>query len=552
MTEQYHAPDPGERPVRFTPEAVPEEIRALPQWLNWTWVERDGRASKHPVSPWAVRSGPCGATDPDSWSTFDHAVTTAAAAGLAGVGFVFTAGDPYLGLDYDDCLNPDTGELHPAVAEEIGELGSYFEVSPSDTGLKGIVRARKPGTRCRTSETPWAGEFEIYDKGRFFTVTGRALDGYAEIADAQAAVERIYQRRFPAATPSPMPHPTPIAAGRGMLSDEAVVRKARRSKGGAKFARLFDHGNTAGYGSPSEADYALLNALCFWCRGDVAQMARLLRRSALWTGERERAKGKDYPERSALSMAESYTGRYYDPGGAAKESAALVEAGMLAPLFTEQWKGMPGATDHDTFTALLIAATENGVPVRDGLCVRPGQHNLAAIAGVSRKTLRQSLRRLQERGLVRLEPAHRARARSGVVILRSNTGLPHLYTHAAFVSISGVDLCKLRDLLRLRWGHDLLAEVRRIGKVAGMLLMWLVVLPEAATAEKLAECLQRRRDSVLRYLYRLQTAGLAVERDGVWCLAEDFWDRFEEELRVEGILRTERRQQEAMREGRIR
>jgi putative DNA primase/helicase len=540
----YHEENRVSHPYPATPEVLPSELRDRPQWICWRHATLDGRPTKEPVSAWDTGRR-CNDKDPAKWASWDHAYGIAKAhPHLAGIGYAFAESDPYTGLDYDDCRNPQTGEVHPAVLAELKELSPcYAEISPSETGIKAIVRGKKPGSNCRTGKTPWGGGFEIYDKERYFTTTGWSLEGFERIDESsQEAVQAIYARRFPAT--EPMKHPTPIAPKRGILSDAEIVHKAAREKRGPKFRRLFNDGDPSGFKSRSEASFSLLRILCFYARGDEEQMARLFRQSALWTSERERKKGSSYPDQEAKRMAASYTGRFYDRGAAAKESREMIEAGMVAPLFTEEWKGMAGGTDHNTFTGLLISATESGTPTEDGVRTKPGYEDLAALVGTSKPTVIASLRRLEERGLIRLEAKHRPRARCGIVLL----GRPRVlttYVHGGGVGpIRGKDLREMRDLLRLRWGQSQFATTTRVGKTAGLLLPQLFVYRDGCSADSLAERLQRRADKVVCHLQRLEGRGLVIERDGLWYLPDDFWRRFYEELEAEGITAAERIQHE--------
>ena len=63
-----------------------------------------------------------------------------------GVGFVFTADDPFAGVDLDDCVG-DAQRLHPAAAEIVERLASYTELSPSgDRRPRHCARrAHRPG-----------------------------------------------------------------------------------------------------------------------------------------------------------------------------------------------------------------------------------------------------------------------------------------------------------------------------------------------------------------------------------------------------------------------
>jgi hypothetical protein len=45
-----------------------------------------------------------------TWGTFEEAVRRAEENGL-GIGFVFSSGDPFVGVDLDRCRDPETGEI---------------------------------------------------------------------------------------------------------------------------------------------------------------------------------------------------------------------------------------------------------------------------------------------------------------------------------------------------------------------------------------------------------------------------------------------------------
>ena len=157
--------------------AIPTELRERDQRVVWRLERRrDGKPTKVPYR--ADGAGRADSTDPTTWSTFEEAVAGAEELGADGIGYVFSADDPFTGIDLDDCLDGD--RLHPAAAEIVRLLDSYTEISPSRTGVKVIVRGSKYGnTRCRTSNTPWGGRLEIYDRDRYFTITGDVLRGVA-------------------------------------------------------------------------------------------------------------------------------------------------------------------------------------------------------------------------------------------------------------------------------------------------------------------------------------------------------------------------------------
>ncbi|MFZ3001420.1 MAG: PriCT-2 domain-containing protein, partial [Undibacterium umbellatum] len=56
-----------------------------------------------------------------------------------GVGFAFLPGDGLIGIDIDECIDPETGEISKTAIEIIEGCKSYTEYSPSRTGLHIIV-----------------------------------------------------------------------------------------------------------------------------------------------------------------------------------------------------------------------------------------------------------------------------------------------------------------------------------------------------------------------------------------------------------------------------
>lgn len=155
--------------------AVPEELRALPQWVVYKLVPKPGKPGKMDKPPFNARTGEAASsTDSDTWSTFEEAVHAASLrVEYHGIGFVFSKDDPYAGVDLDDCRNAETGEIALWAREFLAILDGYAEVSPSGTGVHIIVRGSVPPAGHRRPYE--GGEVEMYDWGRFFTVTGVAL-----------------------------------------------------------------------------------------------------------------------------------------------------------------------------------------------------------------------------------------------------------------------------------------------------------------------------------------------------------------------------------------
>jgi len=324
---------------------IPAELRALRQWVMWRAEKRKGKLTK---IPYQVNGQPADSTDPETWTTFDEAL--AAVTSFTGIGFVFTPADPYLGIDLDHCVDPDTGELTPWAARIVDLLDSYAEISPSGTGIKIWVRAAMPGTRRKQVKLPadWqAGEgaaVEMYDSGRYFTVTGRQWGARSTVEPRKAVVDDLYADLFPKkpeTVPPALHVPARGAAGGGVaLSDAELVERAQKASNGAAFAALWHGDLSAHAGDHSGADLALANHLAFWCGPDPARIERLFGDSAL--GQRE--KWLDRPDYREWTIAKALEGRteFYTPGRAgangqlgtprATRSASSAAAVQTAPL----------------------------------------------------------------------------------------------------------------------------------------------------------------------------------------------------------------------------
>jgi len=301
------------------PEAIPETLRERDQWVCWREEERDGKPTKIPVTPGA--GGFASSTESETWASFEAALDYTETEHADGVGFVFTDDDPIVGVDLDDCRDPETDDVDDDAQDIIERLDSYTEVSPSGTGYHVLIRGELPDGRNRR------GSIELYDTARFFTVTGdhveRTPTRVARRQDALRAIHGEYVQDTERDTASESEQrggvddesPTTGAADVDVdLEDEDLLVKARNASNGEKFERLWN-GNTVGYDSQSEADMALCCLLAFWTGGDRTQMDRLFRQSGL---HREKwddvhyADGSTYGKKT-IERAIATTSEFYDP-----------------------------------------------------------------------------------------------------------------------------------------------------------------------------------------------------------------------------------------------
>ncbi|MBX7253127.1 MAG: AAA family ATPase [Candidatus Promineofilum sp.] len=323
------------------PDAIPDELKALANWVGWRWAERDGKWTKPPIG---VQTG-AGAksNDASTWAPFDAALHSYQNGGrLAGIGVMLAP--PFVGVDLDDCRDQKTGALESWAYAIVQRLATYAEVSPTGTGVKLICRGDLPVTG---TNKPNGWPVEMYQSGRYFTVTGQRLEGApADVRDASEAVTWLYNRitnETPPAwvapslvadddshrrgeTPTvPQTPPKPLQAVGGHpgagLSDADLLRIVGRSEKAAEFGRLWA-GNAGDYpgkdGKPDEstADFALLGLLTFYTR-DASQLDRIFRQSALYRpkwDERHYSNGDTYGQRTIANILKRDAGKpMHDP-----------------------------------------------------------------------------------------------------------------------------------------------------------------------------------------------------------------------------------------------
>jgi primase-polymerase (primpol)-like protein len=283
-------------------DRIPAELRELNQWVAWRLELRDGKPTKVPYRAYA--SLMTAAVDrPRTWSSFD--VARERAGEFDGLGFVLTGGDPYLGVDLDYCRDAITFDLFDGPAAVIASLSSYSEFSPSGIGVRVFVRAALPGRGRKRAE------LELYDRGRFLTVTGDRLDGApAAIMPRQPEVDALLAT-FPTRTRRAAP---PAARWAVDVDDRDLVDRmlARRPH----MRALWD-GDTSGHGGDhSAADLALCRELAFWCGGDPARVDRIFRGSGLMRAKWDDTRGGEATYgTNTLELALASARDHYRPGG---------------------------------------------------------------------------------------------------------------------------------------------------------------------------------------------------------------------------------------------
>jgi primase-polymerase (primpol)-like protein len=414
MTTAPSRPPP--RPDRPPPPrilAIPVDLTERPQWIVWRYTLRDGRWTKVPYRARPPRRE-AKSNDPATWDTLDVAWSAYEAGGFDGVGYVFADDDPYFGTDLDNCLR-DGSEIVDWAVPLIAKLeGTYGEISPSGNGIKFIAKGKLPGkgTRRTGMGPDGSGALELYDSLRYFALTGNIWSpDDSGIADRQAAADALYTiaRERPAKAPrrpaKAKATPPRDSGGNGTHDDREVLQAASGLEG---FDALY-RGNTAGYGSVSEADAGLMNHLAYVCGpGQDAQVIRLYRGSTL--GRRDKADRDDYVSATA-AFAYSNRTAYFD--WTTRPTRAAVD-GPSSPGEEGKASAEPSANgDHRPVVFITTEEADVNDRAIDALKADRSLYrrnfNLVAVARDSRPDLACAVRRAEGTPFIR--PIQAARLR---------------------------------------------------------------------------------------------------------------------------------------------
>jgi putative DNA primase/helicase len=311
-------------PLRVEPGGIPDCLTEKDRWVCWRTINRGGKPTKKPFDPLNGRGADC--NDPQTWASYGTAWQTYQDQPDRYDGVGYELGGGFSGTDIDECVDPATGEIAPWAWEIIRELDSYTEYSPTD-GVKVFHRGEKPPEYRDTTQKPYHGaKVEIYDRGRYFTVTGRHVGGTPRtVNDRGEALARVCAMVF---GPPPQPHEAngkegvpggtagPEAAPADGLTDEEII--ARATGGTDQKFRDYWAGSTAHHdGDESRADMALVEKIYFYLGScDKARADRLFRLSGLMREKWDEKRGQQtYGERTLDKQAKQQTGFYTRPRG---------------------------------------------------------------------------------------------------------------------------------------------------------------------------------------------------------------------------------------------
>lgn len=284
--------NPRLAPMEHILANFPEELILTPQWVLYKLEIRDGRLTKVPYQPNGLQAK---STNPATWSDC-QTVVSAYVGNLSfdGIGFVFTEDDSYVGIDLDKCRDPATGDVEPWASKILGDIHTYTELSPSGKGFHLIGKGKLPPKGRKKDQ------IEMYDSGRYFTVTGdHCEDTATDVNDIQDDLSALHANVFGAAAKPPKSaNPSvstlaPLPAAAVPQAEDQVVIDAILASSNAATFKQFMSGSWAamGYPSQSEGDLAFAGMLARHCGAHPDQIDRLFRSTGMMRDKWDEQRG---------------------------------------------------------------------------------------------------------------------------------------------------------------------------------------------------------------------------------------------------------------------
>ena len=291
-------------------EYIPDELKKLRNWVCWKACpdpkpDRPDHISKKPVNPYT--GGNAMSNNPDTWSDYDTAVR--AAVSFSGIGFMFD-GKEYFGVDIDGHADElaafEKGDSSNIIGEFIHTLCSYSERSQSGRGIHIICRGHLPKGGRRNDKSG----VEMYEKGRFFVMTGDICAEYADITDCTQTIKILHEKYIGGGRePQERKHAYSEAPD---LSVPEALEKARTSKQGRMFCDLWGGNYEPYFKSQSEADLSLCNILAFWLKKDPGRIDEAFRQSGLYREKWDRKQSGSTYGRLTIQKAIDSTVSVYE------------------------------------------------------------------------------------------------------------------------------------------------------------------------------------------------------------------------------------------------
>jgi len=214
--------------MRVCSDNIPVALWKGEQWVLWKWELRDdGKGGKAWTKPLfnAETGGYAKSNDSSTWTRFTKVweAYNKPDSPWDGIGFVLN-GD-YVGIDWDDCVDPATGIIDPKVLQKVTRLNSYTEINPSGKGLKTLAKGKLPGKDRHNSHVG------MFTKTRYFCITGNLLpDVSPKIESRPEEIAALYQEIFGPEEEKATPQEPVTETCKSKFSDAEILKRARGGK----------------------------------------------------------------------------------------------------------------------------------------------------------------------------------------------------------------------------------------------------------------------------------------------------------------------------------
>lgn len=273
----------------FKPENIPEEMKAIPNWVAYQRLGMDGKGhydkklydcnktekKANGALAWAKSN------DPTTWATFDKADAYRKRFNRDGVAFGLTKETGIVCIDLDKSID-ENGKLSEAAQAFVKAAnGTYIERSTSGRGLHIFCRGNAPeGYGVKGDKI----DIEVFDGKRLLSMTG---DVYGNASSTLKPVSPELMDLLKAnLKEQPKTVPRTFDRTTAAVSDVELVDRISGSRRGGDFNALM-RGELLvkrpdGSGDPSGSDYMLCNMLAFFSGGDATQVERIIKSSGLY------------------------------------------------------------------------------------------------------------------------------------------------------------------------------------------------------------------------------------------------------------------------------
>lgn len=268
---------------KVNPDGIPDELKEMKVWAVWKSVPNPDKGKPDKV-PFSYQVNPITGIEeiklascnrPNEWMNFEDAVrlikSNRAFKGFQVALLPITPTDDeerLIGVDIDRALLPD-GSIKPEYKEWIAKFNTYFELSPGD-GIRGFCFGH-----FSTFEGKHVGDIEIYQNGKWLTITGQKLaNSPATINNSQETIKAFraqYFKTFNEIDGSNLPKSNKI------FTDEEIINILKNHP----VTGIKEDFNQFLYNGQKTSDELSLCNLMRYYTQNIEQIDRIFRQSAL-------------------------------------------------------------------------------------------------------------------------------------------------------------------------------------------------------------------------------------------------------------------------------